>query len=85
MKVTNIQRAIEASKELKELEIAIKELDRFGTDGFLIQNYEDGSGISVNIQYTRGDFHYMYSELIALITNRFIDARNELIEEIEKL
>lgn len=89
MNINNLDRAVEAKKELHNLDEAIKNLNNFksvpGEAGFVISEYTDHSGNSVNYLYVNENYHPVYAEILDFAKKRFKVARDQLIAEIRSL
>lgn len=91
MKIENLDRAIVAQKELKKLDQAIAQFDCFADKqegnnmGFVIAEHIDGSGFYVDRQYKDGNYHPMYADILEFTREKFIQARLDLLKEIDKL
>lgn len=88
MEIKNLERAIEAKKELTKLSDAIdtlKTMSRTNQLGLIISEWGDCSGCCVAKQFKSGDYHPMYKEIVSLILEKFEDAKSELESEILSL
>ena len=85
MKVENLERAIRISDELTRLENAIKTLVENEPRGLIISSNSDHSGFTIHKQYKNGGCHPMYTEIYEFIHQKFIEAKNDLMNEIAEL
>ena len=88
MKIENLDRAIVAQKELKHLDQAIAQLDSIATredDGPVFILEDSCSVVCVERQYKNGNHHPMYKEILEFTREKFIQARLDLLKEIDEL
>ena len=89
MKIENLARAQKAQRELKELDDAINIFKKFRDQsdrfGFNFAQYSDTSGFYVYKQYLNGNEHPMYKDILEFAYTKFLEARLELLMEIEEL
>lgn len=89
MKIENLARAQKVQLELRELDVAIKRFEKLrnGSDnfGFSFAQYSDTSGCFIDKQYLDGDYHPMYNDILEFAYNKFVEARLDLLAEIEDL
>lgn len=85
MKIENMDRAINAKRELDNLNNAISVIQNRERSAVMFNAHIDGSGFSVGLQYKNGDYHPMYDDIMSYVEVKFKEARDELIAEIESL
>ena len=87
MNIDNLQRASNAKIELEKLNKAIDEFAKFDTKklGLFIGANKDGSGAGLDYQFKDGHYHPMYKEILEFVEEKFRQAKEDLIDEIETL
>lgn len=85
MNIENLDKAMARRKELEEINGAIKALEKYNGSSITFAEHNDRSGFYVTRQYKDGAGHPMYKDIMKFVTQRFKQAREELIKEIEQL
>lgn len=86
MNVNNLERATKIKEELARLNEAIDALENSSdVRGFVVAEHKDCSGWYLDYQFKEGNFHPMYEDIKSFVHTKFIEAREQLLAEIDSL